>query len=101
MTMWALWHGRNRLVFEGIREDPVDVADVVTRGAHLWSVVVEGDSVEVINVLNSAASLVNSLGLLVKDIYDASRLFKEVTFSHAQHEANEVAHGLARHAEKY
>ncbi|KAK9271754.1 hypothetical protein L1049_002117 [Liquidambar formosana] len=67
------------------------------RDLSLRSIVVEGDSVEVIDALNSAASLVNSFGLLVEDIHNASRLFNEVTFSHVQREVNEVAHGLVRH----
>lgn len=33
MTMWALWNGRNRLVFDGIREES---STIVERAARLW-----------------------------------------------------------------
>ncbi|KAK9270392.1 hypothetical protein L1049_025971 [Liquidambar formosana] len=34
MTMWALWNGRNRFVFEGIRDEPTVV---VNKAASIWT----------------------------------------------------------------
>lgn len=34
MIMWALWNGRNRFVFDGIREEPCEVVGKVAR---LWT----------------------------------------------------------------
>jgi ribonuclease HI len=64
----------------------------------LQSVEFEGDSMVVVNALNSNTPYWRACGSIVEDTRDRLLQFLTWSVQHARREANQVAHFLAKHA---
>ncbi|KAK9287906.1 hypothetical protein L1049_016350 [Liquidambar formosana] len=64
----------------------------------LRKIIVEGDSLKVIQSILKADEDHSSLGLIYEDIREDRGHFSIATFNHIYREGNEVAHCLAKHA---
>ncbi|KAK9285435.1 hypothetical protein L1049_024628 [Liquidambar formosana] len=77
----------------------VRYALVLAHELGLHSVEVEGNSIEVVNVLNLSETFRTPPGLIIEDILTyASQFFDMASFGHIHREGNEVAHGLTHYA---
>ncbi|XP_075645389.1 uncharacterized protein LOC142616414 [Castanea sativa] len=61
-------------------------------------VVLESDSLVLVNALCYDTTLLSSNGLLMEDIRLQARFFNQLHYSHVQREDNKVAHKLVRYA---
>ena len=61
-------------------------------------VVLEGDSMDVIQALRENAESLTPRGLLLEDVRMLSQNFEQLLYSHTKREGNSVAHNLAKYA---
>ena len=62
----------------------------------LDNVIVEGDSLVVMQALKSKVVGLVAYGLLIRDAFSLVGNFSKVSYSHIKREGNKVAHGLAK-----
>ena len=61
-------------------------------------VILEGDSMEVIQALRENLQPLTPMGLLIEDVRRFSQNFDELLYSHTKRNGNAVAHSLAKYA---
>ena len=60
-------------------------------------VILEGDSLVIINALREEEQILSPIGLLLEDVRMLSISFQKLLYSHTKREGNSVAHNLTRY----
>ena len=73
-------------------------AVVFARELSLFSVIVEGDSMRVMQAASNKRQNLTLFGHVIKEIHDSCSSFTMISFQHVRREGNKLAHALARRA---
>ena len=84
----------------------VDVAEtlacrravVFARELSLFSIIVEGDNMRIVQAASNKRENLTLFGHVIKEIHDSCSSFTRISFQHVRRDGNKLAHALARRA---
>ena len=84
----------------------VDVAEtlacrravVFARELSLFSIIVEGDNMRIVQATSNKRENLTLFGHVIKEIHDSCSSFTKISFQHVRRDGNKLAHALARRA---
>ena len=68
------------------------------RELSLFSVIVEGDSMRIVQAASNKRENLTLFGHVIKENHDSCSSFTRISFQHVRREGNKLAHALARRA---
>ena len=71
-------------------------AVVFARELSLFSIIVEGDSMRVMQAASNKRENLTLFGHVIKEIHDSCSSFTRISFQHVRRDGNKLAHALAR-----